>query len=237
MFLRCCVGNTLNTHSRSGEYPSETRWTFKQIKLVQKIEIQIDGFNLYLTGWQVPLPHSPAKWNIAVAPRQGRGEVCTGHSRSSRLLCLLFWMMGKINETRALIPSTHSFIIPANIVNKNFSFFKVLLSCQIMSLMNNDLRAECCLCCCVCQSDIVEWLIIIWWSELAEVRRGPHGGRNSRSNLGKCQNYSATLPRCWEELWSVIKAIREHEMMIDQLLVDQVDSPGYILNSVLNNNL
>ena len=140
MFLRCCVGNTLNTHSRSGEYPSETRWTFKQIKLVQKIEIQIDGFNLYLTGWQVPLPHSPAKWNIAVAPRQGRGEVCTGHSRSSRLLCLLFWMMGKINETRALIPSTQSFIIPANIVNKNFSFFKVLLSCQIMSLMNNDLR-------------------------------------------------------------------------------------------------
>ena len=51
------------------------------------------------------------------------------------------------------------------------------------------------------------------------------------------ENVKTTLPRCWEELWSVIKAIREHEMMIDQLLVDQVDSPGYILNSVLNNNL
>ena len=44
-----------NNLSYQDQYPSERRWTFKQIKLVQKIEIQIDGFNLYLTGWQVPL--------------------------------------------------------------------------------------------------------------------------------------------------------------------------------------
>ena len=44
-----------NNLSYQDQYPSERRWTFKQIKLVRKIEIQIDGFNLYLTGWQVPL--------------------------------------------------------------------------------------------------------------------------------------------------------------------------------------
>ena len=128
---------------------------------------------------------------------RGWGEVCTGHSRSSRLLCLLFWMMGKINETRALIPSTQSFIILAKIVNKNFSFFKVLLSCQMMSLMNNDLRAECCcLCCCGCQSDIVEWLIIIWWSELGEVSERTSWCEEQPQQFGKMSKllcHAATL--------------------------------------------
>ena len=86
--------NNLNDQN---QYPSERRWTFKQIKLVQKIEIQIDGFNLYLTGWQVPL-----LLNLNEILRDGRqpvgGNGCTGHLGRARRGGF------KINETRTLIP-------------------------------------------------------------------------------------------------------------------------------------